>query len=293
MHNRSCILKVLASSICRGRYRDGIYLLLQFISERMAERDDIESAVNELVSEMDELKESIHQAVSGVTYTKSGNRATWGYDESRTVLIQALSEYEQWYNSAYPLILDYLPDRKTEFENRYDRVRRGLEVDLGFVEEHDINSASGLRTTVMMSVQFQIDLVSSIPSRVEARELKVTKQVSNNIVSNEIQKAKELLEDEHTRAAGVITGVALERHLLSLCETSNQELDFGYMDGITSLAQTLSDAGEITDDDQRNLEYLSGIRNNCSHASGEEPKQSAVERMANQADDFIQKSKKL
>lgn len=81
-----------------------------------------------------------------------------------------------------------------------------------------------------------------------------------------VSKIDELGVD-HIRAAGVITGVALERHLITLCESSSEELDFGYMDVITSLAYTLNEAGEITDDDKRSLDYLAGIRDNCSYAS--------------------------
>jgi hypothetical protein len=59
------------------------------------------------------------------------------------------------------------------------------------------------------------------------------------------------------------------------------------MDGITSLAQELSNANEINDDEQRKLEYLAGIRNNCSHATDEEPEKREVERLLNQSDEFI------
>jgi hypothetical protein len=133
----------------------------------------------------------------------------------------------------------------------------------------------------------QMNLLASIPAKIRSERLTIRRQISNKITSDEIHRAKSLFNDGETRIAGVLAGVALERHLLTLCESSNQELEFGYMDGIASLAQTLSNAGEISNDDQRLLEYLGGIRNNCSHANEGEPEPEEVDRLLTEAEQFI------
>lgn len=121
----------------------------------------------------------------------------------------------------------------------------------------------------------------------ESEQLRVTKRISERITGDEVQYARTLYEDNQPRAAGVIAGVALERHLLTLCETSSEELDFGFMDGISSLAQTLNEADVISDDDKRLLDHLGGIRNKCAHANGDEPTTGEVGRLISEASDFI------
>lgn len=246
---------------------------------------EVQSEINKLQDEISEIQLEAAEALAGLT-VESG---TWSYGGKETLrkLVNVATKYERWYNSAQPLIKEYLPDRQEEFSQRYETVRMGLETDIEFIREKEIKSVATLTDKVVRGILFQSDLISSIPNRVEVEELKAKKDISSNIVSNEMQKAKQLFDDGNIRAAGVIAGVALERHLLTLCETSEQELNFSYMDGITSLAQTLSEANEIGEDDQRLLEYLSGIRNKCSHASQEEPEKREVERMLNQTDEFI------
>ena len=244
---------------------------------------EVEERIDELVD-----KRNISEKITDIVHDYELSGAKWkhhNYDQ----VFDTLRDYEQWYNSAYPLVQEYLPNREKDFKNAYKKTRKCLELDLEYIESNEINGAGTLRSYIVNGVELQIALLQSIPERVKTERLKAKKSVSSNIVANEIQKAKELFDDDSIRASGVIAGVALERHLLTMCESSGRELDFDYMDGITSLAQKLSDKNEITNDEQRKLEYLAGIRNNCSHASEKEPNKREVERLLNQTSEFIRK----
>jgi hypothetical protein len=243
--------------------------------------EEVEEKIDELVDDND-IEDKLLEILKGYEYSNS----TWGHEDGSKVY-DILGEYELWYNSAHPLVQEYLPDRIEEFEDANKKIRKCLEIDLKYLDNHDITGIGALKSKIASGTKLQISLVKSIPDRVETEQLKARRSVSSNIVTNEVEKAKELFDDGNIRASGVIAGVALERHLLTLCESSEKELDFGYMDGITSLAQELSNANEISDDEQRNLEYLAGIRNNCSHATDEEPERREVERLLNQSDEFI------
>lgn len=245
-------------------------------------RREVEDTVNQLMGEVSEDIDLVDNAVSSI----SQSRNTWSHEDPE-LQHKALDELEQWYSKAYPLVSEYSPERKEEFRERYNRLTKAIEVDIHYIRENDISGLGTLKTTAQNSLSYLIRVIKAIPNRVEAEELKAKENVSSYMVSEEIQRAKQLFDEDHIRAAGVIGGVALERHLTTLCETSEQDLEFGYMDGISSLATTLSDANEIGDDDQRLLEYLGGIRNKCGHASEEEPEKREVERMLNQTDEFI------
>lgn len=245
--------------------------------------EEIQNRVEDLLDRYDSLIGDVDEFFRGLSIDNN----IWMTDENAPNRLILLTDYETWYNSSLPLISDYMPDREDDFRERYWIVREAIEADRKFVSENNIELPQELRHYAIQGLHFQHDIIASIPGRVESEILKAKEQISRKIVTDELQKSKELFDEEHVRAAGVVAGVALERHLLSLCEDSNQVVDFGYMDGISSLAQTLSEAGEIDDDDQRLLDHLSGIRNKCSHASEQEPEKREVERLLNESDEFI------
>lgn len=248
---------------------------------------EVKSKIQELEEDMLEIQSSILEVAKGINLNEIGGRKAWRIESDTVNVIDALANYERWYNASYPLIAEYLPDRLDEFRERYEAIRSGLELDFDYIRENDIDNVGTLRSRMLTGMVFQTNLLNSIPARVESESLKAKRAISGDIVSTEVQKAKELFDEGHVRAAGVIGGVALERHLLTLCESAEQELGFDRMYGITNLATTLSSASEISDDDQRLLEYLAGIRNKCSHASDKGPEKREVERMLNDIDEFI------
>ncbi|MDL0130852.1 MULTISPECIES: hypothetical protein [Halobacterium] len=248
----------------------------------------VETKVNNLQEDISNIQLKFLDRLKNISVDKSGDTKTWSHGGGDVNPYTLLAEYESWYNKSIPLIEDYLPDRADEFRERYQQVRRGLELDMDYLSENGVSSSDEVGKRVSMALAFQEQLINAIPGRIEFRELKATERVSSDLMSEELEKAKRLLNDRDVRAAGVLAGVAIERHLLTLCESSSQELDFDYMDGITTLSHTLSEAGEISDDHHRLLQYLSGVRNKCSHASDEEPKEAEIERMLNQANSFMQ-----
>jgi hypothetical protein len=250
---------------------------------------DVEERVQELEDQAESIQVSVSEFTNDIIIDSTGRRKSWGH-ENPSKMPNILQQYEEWYNSSLPLIQEYLPERKEDFQQEYQKVRQGIEIDIEFIRDRDINSIGTLSSMIMTGLLLQVNLLQSIPERVESEALRAKRSVSSNLVSEELQKAKQLFDDNDIRAAGVISGVALERHLLTLANTSNRDLDYSQMDGITSLAQTLSDAHEISDDDQRQLEYLSGIRNKCSHASDKGPDRREVERLIEQSSEFIQGS---
>lgn len=249
--------------------------------------DELDERVTESVNEADKLLREVDKFLGGIERVETKDSIKWIYDESGANVPTLLGEYEIWYNSAYPLVNEYLPERTDRFVEKYDDVRRCLELDLEYFDEKNVDTELDLNNTISRALFLQKQLVSSIPQRAEIEQYRKARSISSEITSEEVQRAKELYDDEDIRAAGVICGVAIERHLITLCESSNEDLEFEYLDGIYSLAQTLHTAGEISDDLLRLLEYIAGIRNKCSHASEEEPEVREVERMLQEADEII------
>lgn len=133
----------------------------------------------------------------------------------------------------------------------------------------------------------QKNLLLSLPPKLETARLKVRRDISDEILIEELYQAKEAWDDGNIRAAGVVTGVALERRLLTLCELTEQDLENSHSDGIRSLAETLYNTGQITDTEKSQLGYLADIRNDCAHANEEVPDKREVERLIKQSEDII------
>jgi hypothetical protein len=248
--------------------------------------EEVRQEVEDLTDSIFDDRSTINNAISGISRTENKSGYKWE-NVNRESKQEALLILEKWYSGAFPLVSEYRPDRKEEFVQRFEILMDSIEVNSQFILENEPYSDENIRKIANDSVNFLVRVLKSVPNRIRSEQLRAKENVSSQVVSEELEKAKELFDEGHIRAAGVIGGVALERHLTTLCETSEQDLEFGYMDGITSLATTLSDADEIEDDDQRLLEYIGGIRNKCGHASDEEPEKREVERMLNQTDEFI------
>lgn len=244
-------------------------------------KEDVKERISEIVKDGDEMWERTLEWSRSIA-TEDGNIEIGTKEHEAQYDI--LEEYEGWHSQGRFLVSAYLPNRESEFENLHDNFRKALMCEV------DIDNAGSYQRKLLGPIKSQKAILQSIPDKVEIEELKARKQISEKITIDEIQRAKTLIEESHVRPAGVVAGVALERHLLTLCETSDQDLDFGYMDGIASLAKTLSNAGEIDDNKERQLEYLGGIRNDCSHANKEEPNKAEVERLIDQSQEFIQEN---
>lgn len=200
--------------------------------------------------------------------------------ETKKLQEQLKEEYEYWYARAEELVSTYLPQRLDEFERRRGDVKDYIRLNKNakFGPERYVSSASGYFAD-------QRNIVKAIPGKIEVEKLKLRRQISETFSMEELQQARELLDEDLIRAAGVLAGVALERHLQTECDGA--DLQYSHDDGIASLAQTLFSAGEINKTSLSNLETLGQIRNDCTHANPTEPNKHRVGKLIEDTDDYV------
>lgn len=239
---------------------------------------EVEAEVEELQEELDGIHNSAIEIIEGAASggTLKSERVDW---EKATPLLR---DYEIWFNSALVFIEDYLPRRTADFEGSFADAASLMRFD-----DADYQKEKDYRGRLNRHIHTQRNLLASIPRKIETEQNRVRKAVSDQIATDEIYQAKELWDEGHVRAAGVVTGVALERHLLTLCEVSDSVTDFSHTDGINPLAQELYETGEIDETTRSQLEHLSSIRADCAHANEEEPNRRDVQRLFNQAEEII------
>ncbi|GAB3328357.1 hypothetical protein [Haloplanus salinarum] len=203
-------------------------------------------------------------------------------EELEQIQREALQKYEVWYNTALPLVTDYIPSRRDDFEHHYQEFKNRLRLDKK--ARRDTRKVLNAQNSDFDS---QRSLLRSIPSKIRVEELRVRKQISRDVSQTEHDKARDLYEEGEIRASGVIAGVALERYLLMRCENAGVDIDYNYDDGIDALAQKLYEGNEINKSPYQHLKHLSSIRADCAHANEEDPAEKDVKRLLEDTEDYI------
>lgn len=203
-------------------------------------------------------------------------------DELEDIQRESLQKYEMWYNSATPLVSDYLPNRLVDFEQRYEDFKERLQLDKD--ARSDTQKVLNAQNADFDS---QRSILQSIPSKVRVEQLKVRRQISEDVSRSELDRARGLFNEGEIRASGVVAGVALERYLLMKCENAASEIDYSYGDGVSTLAQKLYEADEIDSTSEKHLQHLADIRADCAHANEEDPDEEDVRRLLEDVDDYV------
>jgi len=203
-------------------------------------------------------------------------------NELEDIQREALQQYEIWYNSATPLVTDYLPGRLDDFEQHYEDFKERLEL-----EKDARSDTRKVLNSQNADFDSQRSILQSIPSKVRVEELKIRRQISEEVSQSELTTARDLFDEGEIRASGVIAGVALERYLLMKCENASSEISYNYNDGISTLAQKLYEADEIDSTPEKHLQHLADIRADCAHANEENPDSDDVRRLLEDVEDYI------
>lgn len=173
-------------------------------------------------------------------------------------------KYQHWYSSAYQLIKEHLPDRIEEFQRHYE----DPQFKNGVIEYIQLRWRSYYDKPVILrgfieKFDNQRSILLSILSVLEIKEMSLKKIISADFINSELGEADYLLRNGFERAAGAVAGVALEKHLKTLCDMNG--VPYKYKDTIEPLAQALHSASKIGDTELKNIIYLGGIRNDCAH----------------------------
>jgi len=185
------------------------------------------------------------------------------------------ADYEAWYNAAYELVNAYLTKRVNDFEYCYKyKIHsgcRGLSYDMQF---HQSYSKPDDKSQAARSIQHQLDcqrnIINSIPGTIYVRNMDLLTVVSHDLVNSEIGCANYIFKKDKTheyclRVAGILAGIALERHLKTKCESELGSLP--EHPTLAPLINALHKANKITPNQKQYLEAIATTRNDCAHAT--------------------------
>ncbi len=187
-------------------------------------RAEIKKQLDELVEDGDELLLLEHVKHLLDAEPVPGNIDRLGDDlkkEARELKLAA--RYQTWYSRALRVVEQLLPDRYPEFRAFYrpEKPPKALDVTTYTVSHYlaGISVTRGALETVNPFGVFkhafgeQLNIVRSAADRLESRLSDITGVLEAQLFDDELEIADELRKKKHLRAAGVVAGVVLERHL--------------------------------------------------------------------------------
>lgn len=242
----------------------------------MSDIQSLKRKINELEALADEIekggKELIEKAPlqyeSHVSSFFPNHR--WGTlsEDIKELQREVIRKYQRWYSSAYQLVKVYLPEKKAEFIEHYEDKTKSI-VKGGVIDYLQLRSSqyTGDKSKIIESFvdkfEIQRSILLSIPDVAEIKELNLRRLISADFVETEIEQAEMLFKNGFHRAAGTLAGVALEKHLKTLCDING--VSYKPKDTIEPLAQALYKADMFDIIELKKVQYLASIRNKCSH----------------------------
>lgn len=186
-------------------------------------------------------------------------------------------KYQKWYSAASHLIREYIPDRTDYFAKLYASDNPTFGYYHGFFNAlwlkctEDKNITEAAINEYLNEFEMQRSLLLSIPALAEFKELDLRRVVSADLVESELEYAdfiyRKQKKEQCERAACVLAGVALERHLKTWCEICFVPLPTDRRPTLNTLIDALYNGGKgHIDLTQKNkLETMASIRNDCAH----------------------------
>jgi hypothetical protein len=196
--------------------------------------------------------------------------------------------YQKWYTESCALIGQILPSRLAEFEAFYKADQKRKSVDSTSYTIQDW--LMGLRaaphrftgekpfddfTAVIMRFGVQLEILRSVEPRFESSLFEITQLVQADLFDSELDSTRELLKNGYLRAAGVVAGVILEKHLAQACHN--------HAISIRKQHPTISDLNDLLKNNNaldvptwRFIQRLADLRNLCGHNRQREPQDAEV-----------------
>ncbi len=189
------------------------------------------------------------------------------HPDLKSVQREALRLYQKFYSAGLHFIREFLPEKQQEFESCYEGDRLGG--DDGIMDYLLLRKVQSTNENLEIMYRFidkleiQRSILLSIPGMARIKEMNLREIISADFIESEIEEAESLFDENHHRCAGVLAGVALEKHLKILCD--KYQIDYEKKDTIEPLVQKLRHNGKIEITQMKNIQYLASIRNKCSH----------------------------
>ena len=207
--------------------------------------------------------------------------------------------YQEWYTESIAILRQLIPDRLNEFISLYQTDPKRKTVDAKTYSIQDwlngirasVQSFSGDKyfddfAIIAMRFRTQFQILKSAQKRFESSLFDIKQIVQADLFDTEVDASKELNKKGFHRAAGIICGVVIEKHLLYVCQNHNIT--------IRKKNPTIADFNDKLKSDDvidivswRFLQHLGDLRNKCGHNKEHEPSKDEVNELISGTEKII------
>lgn len=185
--------------------------------------------------------------------------------------------YQEWYTRALAVIRALLPDREDDFRRLHDRDTRRKSISLATYTLEDYVQAVSPRwpeidihNAALVKFMNQLRIVESAQSRLSDILADIRGVLQADLFDSEVDSARHLAKNGHSRAAGAVAGVVLEGHLAQLCSNHRVTLR-KRAPHISDFNDALKSGGVLDVAQWRWIQRLADIRNLCDHKKQRDP----------------------
>ena len=240
-------------------------------------KKDLES----LIETGDELETSIYaechpEQFEAAVKDKLGEEAE-GFIED---LPPFATSYQSWYSEAKALIAQLLPDRLADFIRLYETPKSRKDITYASYRIEDYLIGLQVKGWVdpraaIPRFKQQLAILKAVRARFESSLFDISQLVMADLFDSELATASELAKKKFLRAAGVVAGVILEKHLAQVCKNHSVKM-LKRSPTISDLNDRLKAENVVDIPQWRSIQHLSDIRNLCAHNRQTEPKKEQV-----------------
>ncbi|MBI1779609.1 MAG: hypothetical protein HYR63_30115 [Proteobacteria bacterium] len=231
---------------------------------------------------------------------ESGEKVPPGIKKLTKTAVNFESTYQGWFSEGCAAFRQIMPERLDEFESHYrpDPKRRTRDFDAGTytIQDWILGLASPTDpfsqkifdepTVVAKRLQIQIHMLRALQSRFESSLFEIRRIVQADLFDSEIDVARELLKNGFGRAAGVVAGVVVEKHLAEVC-VAHQIVIRKKAPTVADLNNALKDVSVVDTPTWRSIQRWADIRNVCAHNKGREPREDEVSELIDGAEKLM------
>jgi hypothetical protein len=191
--------------------------------------------------------------------------------------------YQRWYTEAASLLRQVLPDRHSEFESHYlaDSKRKSIDATtykiqdwlMGMTLKPDRFTGETFLdcfASLIMRFQVQLSILKATESRFKSTLFELRQLVQADLYDSELEASRGLHKVGFVRAAGVIAGVVLEKHLFQVCSNHNIQSRKKHPT-IGDFNDLLKKNDVIDVPNWRYIQRLGDLRNLCGHSKERDP----------------------
>jgi hypothetical protein len=229
----------------------------------------------------DELKDEISALVEEANPWREALLSDSGGRQIEETFKPFYMNYEQWYSKSLAVVKIVLPDRTDDFMHCYSQqnddgevkidkigIRRYL-TDILFQNINQHFASRATRRTGSL-VQMQIGILDAAFGKFDSKIYNIQETVTADLFDSELSAARELNKQGHHRAAGVVAGVLLEKHLRRVAEAHGLSTT-KKNPTISVWNDLLKENGVIEIPRWREIQHFGDLRNLCGHDKEKEP----------------------